>query len=239
MKAAVEQWLRGYAMGGRGNALDAYERGLGRLGMDIEKVRAPDVERMRDELLSAGYAPSAVNFTVTAVKRVTWFCWKENRVSMPGDAWLEIDEVLLAEVKHVARLPVKDSHFAAIVASAETMPSPRREKVLAIVALSHECNMSRGDLRKMKLNHYNRLDKVLTVRGQRIVPMSKHVLATLNVWLALRGNIATPFVFVPTPKGGRIVSKEMSGQAFNDTLSDLCKLAGLPKISFGQLRRSA
>lgn len=203
-------------------------------------IRYDDVELLKTRLV-ARYSISTVNLTLAAVRGLLRHC-RRLRLLPPED----FDDI--RDVRRVSgsSLPagraLSDAELAQVLAAARRLPSPLRERDLALLAIAFTSGARRAEIAALGLADYSSAGLALALRsakGRRLryAQLTAEAAQHLGAWLLHRGREPGPLLCPITP-GGSVAVARLSPGAIYRRLRVLSCRAGIRPVSPHDARRT-
>lgn len=237
MRAALDT-MAGLMTGGQADALT----------MPWHLLRYQHTQALRSQL-AARYAHSTANKHLSALRRVLKEAWRLGL--MDSDDYRQAADIENVKGETVpAGRALTSGEIAALLNDCAGDTSPNGARDAAIIGLLYGCGLRRAEIVALDLDDYDPDSGRLVVRGkrnkERTVYVRNGAAAALADWLAIRGESVedTPALFLPTRKGGHIVTRQGSAparlttQAVYKLLQKRADRAGVPAFSPHDMRRT-
>lgn len=201
------------------------------------KLRYEHIMKVRADL-SATYAPSTVNKTLTAVKQVLRECRRLGLMTADACA-------AATDIKPVrgSRLPpgraLSPTEIERLLETAGNATPVDRRNRAALMLLAF-AGLRRDEIVQLDLEDYK--NKSIRVLGkgnkERSVPVGASTLRALEAWIAIRGNVPGP-LFYRGRKGGELeLEKPLSHNGVYAIVCSLAETANVLNISPHDFRRT-
>lgn len=206
-----------------------------------QDVRYDDVELLKARLVERGYAVSTVNVTLAAVRGLMRHC-RRLRLISPED----FDDIRDVRRASGGSLPagraLSDAELARVFAEARRLPSPLRERDLALLAIAFTSGARRAEIAALDLVDYCSAELVLTLRATkgrrpRYARLTAEAARHVDAWLLQRGSEPGPLL-CPVTAGGRVRAARLSPGAIYRRLRVLSCRAGMRPCSPHDARRT-
>ncbi len=187
-------WL-GVERGRAANTLAAYRRDLAgyelwlrELGLDLDRVTEPVVERYVAHLRSVGKAPSSVARALVAVRSLHRFLLDEGRLELDPTGEVGVPRVPVGLPKALT----EDEVASLLAATGGGSPKALRDR--AILELLYSTGMRISELTGLSLGDLQLADGTLRALGkgskERLVPVGRYARDALESWLGTGGRPA-------------------------------------------------
>lgn len=204
-------------------------------------LRYHDLEVLKAALIEQGYAISTVNLTLAAVRGVLAHCGKLHLLS-PEDLD-EIRDVRRADGQALpAGRALADRELHGLFSQATALPSPLRERDLALLAVAFTAGARRAEIAALDLADYRAQPPTIRLRStkgrrRRHAQLSKDATAHLARWLSVRGS--EPGALLCPVRGAQLaVGIHITPGAIYQRLHTLSKRAGIPPVTPHDARRT-
>lgn len=191
--------------------------------------------------LAERYDVASTNHMLSAMRQVLKNAWRLGQMS--AEEYMraaDIQNVKGSKPEQATGRAVTDGELRAIVAVCKdgTVSGARDA---AIFALAYSGGLRRAELTALDFEHIDAETGVLKVHGkgnkQRTVHIHNGALKALQDWLSVRGS-EPGALFLPTRKGGTLLSGRLNTQAIYDIMRHRAKQAGVKEFSPHDLRRT-
>jgi len=194
---------------------------------------------LRAMITTRGWSPANINKHLSAYRQVIKEAWRIGL--MPAERHARATDI---PNETGTRLPagrhVEDDERAALLAACDD-GTPKGARDGAIVAVLYATGIRRDELVKLDLADWASRPRQLRIRGkrdkERLVPVAEDAAPWLERWLRIRGN-QPGSLFCPTPKGGRVIIRRLTGQTIRDVLGVRCRQSALDQASPHDFRRT-
>lgn len=192
-------------------------------------------------MIEQGYSPATVNLTLAAVRGVLAHC-RKLRLLSPDD----FEDVRGVRRFNSQALPAGRAlsavELARLFAEACRLPSPLRERDLALLAIAFTSGARRAEIAALDLADYSSVELALALRaakGRRLryAQLTAEAAQHLDAWLRHRGLEPGPLL-CPAPAGGRVRVARLSPGAIYRRLRVLSCRAGMRPCSPHDARRT-
>jgi integrase len=204
-----------------------------------QALRYDDVELLKARLIEHGYAISTTNVTLAAVRGLLRHC-RRLRLLSPED-FDDIRDVRRATGgSFPAGRALSDSELARVFAEARRLPSPLRERDLALLAIAFTTGARRAEIAALDVMDYSAARLLLTLRATkgrrpRHAQLTAEAAHHIDAWLRHRGFEPGPLL---CPVGGSERVARLSPGAIYRRLRVLSCRAGIRPCSPHDARRT-
>lgn len=204
-------------------------------------IRYDDIELLKARLVERGYAIATVNLTLAAVRGLLRHC-RRLRLLAPED----FDDI--RDVRRVSgsSLPagraLSDAELARVFAEGRRLPSPLRERDIALLAIAFTTGARRAEIAALDFADYSSAGLVVTLRvakgrRPRHAQLTAEAACHVDAWIRHRGAEPGPLLF-PVTAGGRVRAARLSPGAIYRRLHVLSCRAGMRPFSPHDARRT-
>lgn len=204
-------------------------------------IRYDDVELLKARLIERGFAVSTTNVTLAAVRGLLRHCRRLRLLSAE-----DFDDVRDVRRASGGSLPsgraLSESELAGLFAEARRLPSPLRERDMALLAIAFTTGARRAEIAALDLADYAAAGLVLTLRATkgrrpRHAQLTAEAAQHIDAWLRQRGSEPGPLL---CPVGGneRVRVARLSPGTIYRRLRLLSCRAGITPCSPHDARRT-
>lgn len=203
-------------------------------------IRYDDVELLKARLVER-YSISTVNVTIAAVRGLLRHC-RRLRLLAPED----FDDIRDVRRATGGSLPagraLSDAELARVFAEARRLPSPLRERDVALLAIAFTSGARRAEIAALDLADYSSTALLFTLRAAkgrrpRHAQLTAEAARHLDAWIRRRGSELGPLLY-PVTAGGRVRAARLSPGAIYRRLRVLSCRAGMRPCSPHDARRT-
>lgn len=206
-----------------------------------QDIRYDDVELLKARLIERAYAVSTVNVTLAAMRGLLRHC-RRLRLISPED-FDEIRDVRRASGSSLpAGRALSDAELARVFAEARRLPSPLRERDLALLAVAFTSGARRAEIAALDLVDYSSEGLQLALRSAkgrrpRHAQLTVEAVHHIDAWLRHRGFEPGPLI-CPVGAGERVRVARLSPGAIYRRLRVLSCRTGIRPCSPHDARRT-
>ncbi len=210
--------------------------------MAWQDITYDHVLAFRETRMREGLSPATINLQLSVLKMTAKQCWLKKLI--PLDTYAAIREVKSVRGGRVSKgRALKPDESSRLLSSTESAGDIYGVRDAAIIALALGCGLRRSEISSLRLDQVDRIRRTITVLGkgnkERRVALADPVWERLSAWLGIRGEDASPFVFLALRRYGKIWKNHvLSSSAVYHILKNRSVESGVEAFSPHDLRRT-
>lgn len=190
--------------------------------------------------LQVHYAPATTNKLLAALRRVLREARRLGQISADDyDRATDLDSIQMEQPQLPQDRIIAEDELIALLRICADDPTPAGARDAAIIALLRGTGLRRAEMAGLDLGDYDAERGAVAVRTgkHRVVYTPPGVRATLNEWVALRGDDPGP-LFYGLVKGGGLVRRRLAAQAMTIVCANRAAEAGIAPFTPQDMRRT-